>query len=231
MIGPATGWFDMVPIHTKRADIIANKLEQTWLMKYPWPTKVVLDRGTEFMAEVKTMLRDEYNIIRKPITTRNPQANAILERAHQTIGNIIRTFQINKSDLDLLDPWNGILSAVIFAMRSTVHTTLQSTPMQLVFGRDAILNISHEAKWQLIKTRKQEIINKNNTRENSKRIKHTYEKGDLILFKNERNTKYGNDAYQGPWKILDTHNNGTVTIEMGKVTDRVNIRQVHPYTL
>ena len=53
MIDPATGWFDMVPIETKRADIIANKLEQAWLTKYPWRTKVVLDRGTEFMAEVK----------------------------------------------------------------------------------------------------------------------------------------------------------------------------------
>jgi hypothetical protein len=30
---------------------------------------------------------------KKPITTRNPQANAIVERIHQTIGNIIPNFQ------------------------------------------------------------------------------------------------------------------------------------------
>jgi hypothetical protein len=33
-----------------------------------------------------------YGLKLKPITTRNPQANAIIERVHQTIGNIIRTF-------------------------------------------------------------------------------------------------------------------------------------------
>ena len=79
MIDPATGWFDITTIDTKRADVIANKLEQCWLTKYPWPSQVIFDRGTEFMAEVKTMLRDDYNITRKPITTRNPQTNAILE--------------------------------------------------------------------------------------------------------------------------------------------------------
>ena len=48
MIDPATGWFDMTSIETKRADIIANKLENTWLNKYARPTQVVLDRGTEW---------------------------------------------------------------------------------------------------------------------------------------------------------------------------------------
>ena len=43
------------------------------------------------------------------------------------------------------NPWEGILYTVIFAMQSTVHTTLGAAPMQLVFGQDAILNILHEA--------------------------------------------------------------------------------------
>ena len=63
-------------------------------------------------------------------------------------------------ELDVDDPWEGILSAVIFAMQSTVHTTLGATPMKLVFGQDAILNFLHEANWHLIKSCKQEKINK-----------------------------------------------------------------------
>ena len=34
----------------------------------------------------------------KPIMTRNPQANAIVERLHQTIGNMIRTFELYDND-------------------------------------------------------------------------------------------------------------------------------------
>ena len=60
------------------------------------PQKVILDRGTEFMAEFSKMIQDDYGIKKKPITKRNPQANIIVERFHQTIGNMIRTFEVQE---------------------------------------------------------------------------------------------------------------------------------------
>ena len=81
----------------------------------------------------------------KPIKNRNPQSNAIIEHSHQTIGNIIRTFDV--SNIVNNDPWSGILAATMFAVCATYHRTLQASSMQLVFGRDAILNIKHVADW------------------------------------------------------------------------------------
>ena len=181
------------------------------------------------MKEVIQMIEQDYGITRRPITTRNPQANSILERAHQTIGNILRTFQVNNHELEQDDPWTGILLAVIFAMRSTVHTTTQATPMQLVFGRDAIMNLTFDANWHLIKQRKQNLINQSNAKENSQRINHTYKEGDLVLVKNEQSTKYGKDAYNGPWTIQEVRNNRTVKISKGLVADVYNIRNITPY--
>jgi len=43
----------------------------------------------------------------------------------------------------------------MFALRATYHTTLQMTPMQLIFNSDAILNIKVQADWQLIQQLKQ----------------------------------------------------------------------------
>ena len=64
-----------------------------------------------------------------------------VERVHQTIGNMIRTFELYDNDgIDDDDPWSGILAAVMAAVRSTYSTTTQATTMQLVFGRDAIIN-------------------------------------------------------------------------------------------
>ena len=37
MIDPATNWFEIAAVKTKRADIVANIIEQTWLCRYPWP--------------------------------------------------------------------------------------------------------------------------------------------------------------------------------------------------
>ena len=76
------GWFKMREIPNKRADEIANIVEQTWFTRYPWPTKIIFDRGSEFMAEFSMMCTAEYGLINKTITARNPQANAIIERVH-----------------------------------------------------------------------------------------------------------------------------------------------------
>jgi hypothetical protein len=76
--------------------------------------------------------------------------------------------------LDENDPLGGILAATTFAFRATYNTTMQATPAQLVFGRDAIINTKFEANWAFIKQRKQEIMVRNNERENASHIKYTY---------------------------------------------------------
>ena len=63
MIDPATGWFETVSIDTKCANVIANTVEHTWFTCYPWPSQVVLDWGTEFMAEFTHMLETEYGTL------------------------------------------------------------------------------------------------------------------------------------------------------------------------
>ena len=226
MIDPATGWVEIVKINQKSADEIINVVDQAWLSRYPWPTKVISDRGGEFMKEFKESL-EEYGIDKRTITTRNPQANAILERVHQTIGNIIRTFDFE--DLEEEDPWNGIISAVAFSIRATVSTTTEKSPMQLVYGRDAILNIKHTANWNHIRKRKQSLIKQNNIRENSKRIKHTYSVGDKILIKTDHNKAKYDPEYKGPFRITQVNKNGTLKYRNGAMLDVVNIRQVHPY--
>jgi Integrase zinc binding domain len=231
MIDPATGWFEMVQIPNKRADTIANIVEVTWLTRYPWPSQIVFDKGSEFMAEFTKMVKKDYQIKIKGISTRNPQANAIIERVHQTLGNVIRTFQVHDAYLDEDDPWSGILAAAMFAIRATVHTTLQATPSQLVFGRDAIMNIKFEADWRLIRERKQSIIKQNNKRENARRIPHKYKTKDKVLYRtyNETSAKYGEDPYSGPHEIVKVNDNGTVRLKMGSVVDTVNIRLLKPY--
>ena len=125
------------------------------------------------------MCQNDYGLKRKPITTRNPQSNATIERIHQTIGNIIRTFDV--SNIVNNDPWSGIQAATMFDVLATYHTTLQAYPMHLLFFRDAILNIKHVADWEHIRQCKQSQINHNNKRENMCRNNHKYKVGDKIL--------------------------------------------------
>jgi hypothetical protein len=103
MIDPATGWFKMHQIENKTAAKVADICEKTWFTRCPLPQRIILNRGTEFMAEFARMVKNDYGLKLKPVTTRNPQANAIIKRVHQTIGNIIRTFNVQAMDSN--DPW------------------------------------------------------------------------------------------------------------------------------
>ena len=79
------------------------------------------------------------------------------------------------------DPWSGILSTTMFYVCATYHITLQASPMQLVFGRESILNIKHVSNWEQIRKRKQERINRNNKRRNIHRNNHQYKVSEKIL--------------------------------------------------
>jgi len=234
MIDPATGWFKIAEIPAKRANVIADIFERTWLVRYPRPTEVIMDRGREFMAEMQRMLRNDYGINRKLITTRNPQANSMVERAHQTVHNLIATQNItSKRDLPK-DQWSGILSAVAFAMRATVHSTTRATPMQLVFNRDAIHNVHFEANWQYIKFRRQHVIRQNNERENAHRIPYTYTVGDSVMVEQYQHRKYGQPRFKGPYKVDVVYDNGTLRLRQdtargGYIYQTWNIRNIHPY--
>ena len=140
MIDPATGWREICTVVSARANLVANQVELSWLTRYPLPNKVVMDRGNEFLAKLRDMITNDYGIMVKPITFSNPQADAILERVHQTIGNIPRTFKAQNMVLDVENPWDGILASAMFAIRATVNTTTQYTPAQLIIGCDSIIN-------------------------------------------------------------------------------------------
>ena len=91
MIDPATDWFEMAQIPNKTTAEIAYINKKTWFTLYPLPQRTVFDRGTEFMAEFSKMCQNNYGLKRKPVTTINHKYNAIIERIHQMIGNIIHT--------------------------------------------------------------------------------------------------------------------------------------------
>jgi hypothetical protein len=215
MIDPATGWFEMIELSTKQADEVANAVETTWLSRYPWPQEVTFDAGTEFKAEFRKMIEEDYHIKAKPITIRNPQANAIIERIHGVVGDMIRTFNVNELDNAHNHPFEGFVASICWAVRSTYHTTLNATPGQLVFGRDMIFNIRHQADWQLINQRKRVRIDDNNLRENAKRISHDYTIGERVLITKADYNKM-EPAKEGPYTILRVHANGTVTIQKGR---------------
>ena len=127
MIDPATRWFEIVAIKKPTAEECMEAFDNTWLCRYPRPQYIGYDNGNEFKQIFKEMCKN-YAIRPKASTEYNPQANSIIERVHATLGNMLRTFQLDKQELRENDPWTPFLNSAAWAIRSTYHTVLNATP-------------------------------------------------------------------------------------------------------
>ena len=114
------------------------------MARYPWPKRCIHDNGGEFTGWEFQQLLQKTDVKDVPTTSRNPTANAVCERMHQSVGNILRTL-LHGNDPKTVSKANKLideaLSIAMHAMRSSVHTTLGSSPGALVFNRDMFMNI------------------------------------------------------------------------------------------
>ena len=224
IIDPATSWVELFPLPNLTAATTCTAFDTQWLCRYPRPFKCIYDQGSAFTSHEFQELLSSYGIVPSPTTVQNPQANSVLERIHQVIGNMIRASNLTDS------LWVDLLPAVAFAIRGTFHTTLKATPCQLVFGRDLILDASFTANWSAIVAHKLRQAQIDNARENKSRIAHSYAVGDLVLIQlNKRTLPKLACPTEGPYRVIKVHLNGTVVIQRGSYAETINIRRLLPF--
>ena len=135
---------EIIRVDRKTSAHIRSKFEQSWLARYPWPKRCVHDNGGEFNGHEFQELLVQCQIKDVPTTSKNPQANAICERMHQTVGNILRTlFYSNppRTVANAADLIDRALGTAMHAMRNNIHTTHNAAPGALVFGRGMFLDV------------------------------------------------------------------------------------------
>ena len=99
-----------------------------------------------------------------------------------TIAENLRTINMSARTFDE-DSINAVLQNVAVGFRANYHSILRSSPGQLVFGRDMIINATYVANWKTISDRRERERRMllNNARENSNRLSHEYQPGDKVV--------------------------------------------------
>jgi transposase InsO family protein len=231
-IDPVTNLVELVRIDNKTSHHIATQFENSWLSRYPRPNRCVHDNGGEFIGWEFQRLLQQVGIKDVATTSRNPQANAVCERMHQTVGNILRTLlhvnrpQNAQAAAQLVDE---ALATAMHAMRCAASRTLGISPGALVFHRDMILDLPVIADLLTIRDKRQVLIDENLRRQNLKRRSFDYQVGQDVLIKAISPSKLEPRAH-GPYRIVQVHVNGNLTVQRAPhVLERVNIRRVVPY--
>ena len=190
---------------------------------------MIYDNGSEFKLHFENLC-DSYGIKSKPTSIKNPQANAILERTHDVLMNMTRTSELDMADSVAPDDIDAVLTNAAWAIRSTYHTVLKASPGAAIFGRDMLFDIPYIADWNKIGDYRQRQADLNNLRENKKRIDYDYKVGDKILVRKDGILRKAESRWHiEPWTIVSVHTNGTIRVQRGNKSERLNIRRVKPF--
>jgi hypothetical protein len=151
---------------------------------------------------------------------------------HQTVTNVLRTLVHTNPSQNMTqarDIIDDALATAMHAMRTTIATTLGSSPGALAFARDMFLNVPLIADWQAIAHTCEHHVNENLLCANRKQRQFDYAPGQQVLKKVHNPTKLGVRT-EGPYTIERIHVTGNLTILLREgITECINIRRVLPY--
>ena len=141
---------------------------------------------------------------------------------------------LRTSELDMAESVDSgsvedFLDNAAWALRSTHHTVLKTSPGAAIFGRDMMFNIPFVADWTKIGEFRQAQTKRNTENENAKRSEFDYVLGGQVLVRKDGILRKAETKWTRPYHITTVHTNGTTRIQRGALSERLNIRRVKPY--
>ena len=143
---------------------------------------------------------------------KNPQSNAICERMHQTIADILRVLNatnpptIDESVDGMVD---SAIETCVHAARCAVNHQMQASPGGLVFNRDMLLDTPLIADYEAIQGRRQQLIDKSLMISNRKRVDYNYNIRDKVYMKDYDPTNMM-QKHHGPYHVQRVYTNGNL---------------------
>eukprot|EP00804_Cyclotella_cryptica_P025666 CCRYP_002869-RA/>CCRYP_002869-RA protein AED:0.31 eAED:0.40 QI:0/0/0/1/0/0/3/0/247 len=196
----------------------ATVVNRTWFSRYPRSQYIIYNNGSVFNVHYETPC-DSYGL--KVSETHK-------ERVHQTIMAMLRTADLDMADTISKSDIADFLTNAAWAVCSTYHTVLKTSAGAAIFGRDMLFEVPYLASK--IGEYRQQQPDKNTKPENASRIDWDYQPGDKVLLRKDGILRKTESRYESdPWTIMSVHTNGTIRVQCGTKSERINIRRVTPY--
>ena len=143
---------------------------------------------------------------------------------------MLRTADLDMADSVATSDIDAFLTNASWAIRSTYHTVLKASPGAAIFGRDMLFDIPYIADWNKVGEHRQLQTDRNTIRENKSRVDYDYKVGGKVLIRKDGILRKSESRYDSdPWPITSVHTNGTIRVERGSKSERINIRRVTPF--
>ena len=131
-----TNWPEIYVVPDRRAETVAKCL-MDFIYKHGIPDRIICDRAAEFFSEVMEEMARLIGITQLPTSGGHPQADGLVERLNRTLKQMMSKL-VSKGGHN----WDTLLGPVLFAYRTTPHTSSGESPFYLLYGRDAHVPLS-----------------------------------------------------------------------------------------
>ena len=127
---------------------------------------------------------------------------------------MLRTAELDMADTVSESDIADFLTNAAWAVRSTYHTVLKTSPGAAIFGRDMLFDVPFLADWKKIGEYRQSQTDRNTARENNTQVDWDYQPGDKVLLQKDGIFCKSEIRYESdPWTITSVHMNGTITFQ------------------
>ena len=93
-----------------------------------------------------------------------------------------------------------------------------------------LFDVSFRANWNKIERHRQHQTDRNTAHEINTEVEWDYKIGDKVLLKNDGILHKSESFYESdPWTITTVHADGTIRVQHGTKSERLNFRRVTPY--
>jgi hypothetical protein len=134
-----TKWPEAKPVPNATAMEVAKFLYEDIICRHGVPTSILSDHGPAFIGKIIKLLKEEVGFKHKFSAPYHPQTNGLTEKFNGTLCK-----SLLKCVNSMTAEWDDLIPSVLFAYRTTKHTTTKYSPFYLLNGYEAQLPIDLE---------------------------------------------------------------------------------------
>uniref|UniRef100_A0A9J7XUR9 Gypsy retrotransposon integrase-like protein 1 n=1 Tax=Cyprinus carpio carpio TaxID=630221 RepID=A0A9J7XUR9_CYPCA len=124
----ATRYPEAIPLRTLKAQVVLREVVR-FCTTFGLPRVIQTDQGSNFTLKVFGQMLKELGIKHHMSSAYHPESQGAVERFHQTLKTLLRTFCIETGK-----DWVDGLPLLMFAVRESVQESLGFSPAELVFA-------------------------------------------------------------------------------------------------
>ena len=137
-------WAEAFPVTNHSATVVADLLVREVFSRYGVPKKILTDQGQEFMSLMIAVLCQLFGADKINTSTYHPQTDGNTERFNRTLCKMLKAYtKANQRD------WDEHIHLVLFAYRTSIHTSTGFTPFFLLHGYDALYPVDVKVNPEL----------------------------------------------------------------------------------